>query len=122
MPLGDPGDGVEMAARQQPDRQAGSLGRRPKPVNGTVGPPTLLMRLVEGEAQPQHPRLLLPGIDKPTVFRPLDCKVSEYRELLRVLPSGVYRGRNGLRQGARRMEQRGIDAGFMHLGQRIIFE
>ena len=45
--------------------------------------------------------------------------MTQDRELVRVLPSRVDRGSVGFRQGAWRMQQRGVHPGGGHLRQRI---
>src|SRR5712691_9855061 len=77
MALGDPVEGVHVAAGQQPDRQLFALAGGPEPVERTVGPPRLLVRLVEGEAEAEHARPLPPVLDDLLAVRRLQIEIAE---------------------------------------------
>src|SRR5262249_45980941 len=75
MPLGDLGQCGHVAAGEEPDRELRLLARRPEPVDRPVGPPRLLMRLVEGEPKSDHARTLAPASDDLLAIRTLEVEV-----------------------------------------------
>src|SRR5581483_7247984 len=81
MPLGDGSERRDVAAGEQPDRKRRLLGRRPEPVERAVGPPRLLVRLVEGEAEAEHARALAPVRDDALALRAREVEMAEDAEL-----------------------------------------
>src|SRR5919106_5125540 len=82
-----------MAATQQTDWQPFLLARGPKPVERAIGPPALLVRLVEGEAEAEHTRPLPPVFDDVEPIRALQVKIAQDTEFVRVLAHRVDRQR-----------------------------
>src|SRR5262245_63252557 len=91
MALSDLAKVSHMAAGQQADRQPFLLARRPEPVERAVGPPALLVRLVEGEAEAEHARPLPPVSDDVEPIWTLQVKIPQDAEFVRVLAHRVDR-------------------------------
>src|SRR5712691_10028035 len=122
MPLGDRAEGCHVAARQQPDRQPLLLAGGPEPGERAVGPPGLLVRLVEGKAEAEHARPLPPILDDVEPVRRRQIEIPEDAELVGMRFDRFDRQRvHRLAERAGRMEHRGIDPGLCHLLQRIFF-
>src|SRR4030095_10145283 len=111
MPLRDLLERVHVAAGQEPDRQCRLFASGPEPVERTVGPPALLMRLVESEPEPEHARPLAPAGAGFFPVRALKIEMPEDAELVRVHPHRIDRlNVDVLAEGAWRMDHRAIDA------------
>ena len=98
-----------------------ALARLPEPVERAIGPPGLLMRLVEGEPKPEHARPVTPARDDLLAIRAFQLEMSEDAELVGMRThrlDGEHVDRLAERAG--RMDHRAIDAGRGHLGQRIV--
>src|SRR5262249_39102976 len=106
---------------EEPDGQPLALARLPEPVERSVGPPGLLMRLIEREPEPEHARTLAPARHDLLAVRAREIEVAEDAELV-----GVRSHRfdsehvDRLAERARRMDHGTIDPGRGHLGQRIV--
>src|SRR5262249_55020469 len=108
-------------AGEQPDAQIRLLAGGPEPVERAVGPPRLLVRLVEGEPETEHARALAPVRDDLLAVGTLEIEMPEYAELVRMLAhcvDGLDVDRLAERAG--RMDHRAIHAGRGHLGERIV--
>src|SRR4029079_10154514 len=70
------------AARQKANPQIVLLARIPEPVERAVGPPGLLMRLVERETEAEHARALAPVRDDLFAVGTLQIEVTEDAELV----------------------------------------
>src|SRR5439155_19170816 len=81
VPLGDGAERRHVAARQEADRQPLLLAIRPEPVERAVGPPGLLVRLVEREAEAEHARPLPPVLDDVAAVRRRQVEIPEDAEL-----------------------------------------
>ena len=121
MPLGDLAERRHVAAGEEADRQFLALAGLPEPVERAVGPPALLLRLVEGEAEAEHAGPLAPIAHDLLAVRRLQIEMAEDAELV-----GMRLDRldgelvDLLAQRAGRMNDRGIDAGLGHLLQRVV--
>src|SRR5207237_8503359 len=85
MALGDLAESLHVAAGQQADWIALLLAGVPEPVERPVGPPCLLLRLVEGEAEAEHARPRAPVLDDLFAVRRLQHEIAEDAELVRVM-------------------------------------
>jgi hypothetical protein len=121
MPLGDLLQRRHVSPGQETDGQSRLLARRPEPVERAIGPPRLLVRLVEGEPEPEHARPLAPAGDDALALRALEVEVPEDAELGGVL-AHRFDGEHvdGLAERAGRVDHRAIDAGRGHLGERVV--
>jgi hypothetical protein len=118
---GDRAEVGHMSAGQQDDRQPFLLARRPEPVERAVGPPALLVRLVEGEAEAEHARPLPPVFDDVEPIRVLQVEIPQDTECVRVLARRFDRERvDRLAKRAGRMDHRCIDPGRRHLLQGVV--
>src|SRR5215472_17043573 len=116
MALGDFGE-----SRHEPDRQLLSLAGRPEPVERTIGPPALLMRLVEGEPKAAHAGALTPVLDDVLAIRALQIEIPEDAELVWMPADRLDRELVDLfTEGAGRVNHRRVDAVVSHLLQRVI--
>src|SRR4029453_3434090 len=68
---------------RSPTGKAFPLARPPEPVERPVGPPGLLLRLVEGEPEPEHARPLAPARDDLLAIRAEQVEVAQDAELAR---------------------------------------
>src|SRR5262245_51905403 len=121
MALGDLRQRRHLASGEQPDREPLALARLPEPVERAVGPPGLLLRLVEREAEPEHARPLAPARDDLLAIGALQIEMSEDAELVGMLANrldGLHVDR--LTERARRMDHRAVDTGRRHLGRRVV--
>src|SRR5690606_7177787 len=82
MALCDLADERQKVPRQQRDRDAEALSRRPQPVHGAVVRPGLHMGLEERVAQAAHAGLLEPGLDQRTLVGFIQRNAAEDREAL----------------------------------------
>ena len=79
------------------------------------------MRLQQGEAQAEHARPLLPALDKAPAGRSVEREIAEDREPVRVAAGRVHRELVRIRVPRRgRVDDRGVDARLVHLGQQIV--
>src|SRR5262245_65501284 len=105
MALRDLLERVHVAAGEKPDRQSRLFASGPEPVERTIGPPVLLMRLVESKTEPEHARPLAPAGDDFFSVRALQIEMPEDAELVRVQPHRLdCLGVDGLAEGAWRMD------------------
>jgi hypothetical protein len=65
-----------MPAGEEPDRQLFPLAGSPEPVERAVGPPALLMRLVECETEAEHAGTLPPILDDILAIRGLQVEMT----------------------------------------------
>src|SRR5438034_11660941 len=84
MSLGDLRQRRHVATGEEPDGQSSLLACRPEPVERAVGPPRLLLRLVEGEPKPEHARPLAPSGDDLFAIGALEIEMPEDAELVGV--------------------------------------
>ena len=85
MPLGDlPECRHVFPAGEETDAQVRLLASRPEPVERAIGPPRLLMRLVEGKPKPEHARPFAPMGDDLLAIRALEIEMPEDAEFVRV--------------------------------------
>src|SRR5262249_13864228 len=119
--LGDSTQLGEMPAGHQADREFLPFAGRPKPIDGAVRPPALLMRLIERKAKAEHARPLSPILDNLLLVRSLKVEIAEDAEFLRIgldrldrLNIGAFPERAGW------MDDRRVDTGLGHFFQRII--
>jgi hypothetical protein len=119
--LGDPTERRHVTARKQPDRQAFPLAGGPEPVERTVGPPALLMWLVEREAETEHAGPLAPILNDVLAVRALQVEMPEDAELIGV-PAHRLDGQlvDLLAQRAGWMYHRCVDSGLGHFLQRVV--
>ena len=101
--------------REQRDRYARPLRRRPQPVHGPVGRPRLHVRLQKGEAQAEHAGAAFPAIDQRPAFGPIERETAEDREAVGMGAHRRDRQLVRIRVPARRMQQCAIDAGRVHV-------
>src|SRR5262245_59079527 len=87
----------------QPNRNRGALGGGPQPIYGPIPQPGLLMWLLKGEAQAEHPRPLLPAVEQGAALRAIKGEVPQYRQAVGVLAGGLDRHLVGFRVPAWRM-------------------
>src|SRR5207248_7242640 len=112
MALGDLAERRHVAAREEADRQFLALTGGPEPVERAVGPPALLLRLIEGEAEAEHAGPLPPVAHDLLAVCRLQIEMSEDAEFV-----GVRLDRldgelvDLLAQSGGRMNDCGIDAG-----------
>ncbi len=110
-----------LPVHQETDAQVRFLARRPEPVGRAIGPPRLLTRLVEGEAESHHARTLAPARDDLLAIRALQIEVPEDAEFVGVqahcLDSVTI---DRLTERAGWMDYRAIDSGRGHLGECVI--
>src|SRR5262249_47437591 len=115
--LGDLAERRHLPTGQEPDRQPLSLARRPEPVERAVGPPRLLVRLIEGEPEAEHAGPFTPSGHDLLAVGTLEIEMTEDAELVGVRTHRLHREDvDGLAERARRMDHRGVDAGGGHLG------
>src|SRR5437763_13074441 len=81
MPLGDLAECRHVAAREEADRHFLALTGGPEPIEAAVGPPALLLRLIEGEAEAQHAGPLPPVAHDLLAVRRLQIEMSEDQNL-----------------------------------------
>ena len=104
-----------MPAGHQADRQFFPFASGPKPINGAVRRPALLMRLVERKAKAEHTRPLSPILDDLLLVRGLQVEVAEDAEFLRIGLDRLNRLNIGaFAECAGRMDDRGVDVGLGH--------
>src|SRR2546429_10003817 len=84
-------DGREEIRRGQRHGYPGALGCWPQPVDGAIRRPGALMRLIEREAQADHPRPVLPTIKQRAALRTIEGEVPQDREPVRMLARGLNR-------------------------------
>src|SRR5262245_28333967 len=121
MPLGDLRQRGHLSAGQETDGKTFPLARLPEPVERAVTPPGLLLRLVEGEPEPEHARPLAPARDDLLAIRAQQIEVAENAELARVSLHGVEREHvHRLAERAGWVNDRAVDPGRRHLGQRVV--
>ena len=75
------------------------------------------MRLIECEAQADHPRPILPAIKQRAALRAIEGEVPQDREPGGMLARGLHRQLVGIGVPARWMDHGRVDAGFIHLLQ-----
>src|SRR3981081_176989 len=85
MALGDLAQSLHVAAGEQTDRIALLLAGVPEPVERPVGPPCLLLRLIECEAKAEHARALPPVLDDLLAIGSLQMEIAEDAELVGVM-------------------------------------
>ena len=78
------------------------------------------MRLIEREAQAEHPGPALPAIDQRAALRAIEWEVPQDREPVGMLARGLDRQLVGIGVPSRRMDHGRVDAGFIHLLQQIV--
>src|SRR2546428_7633831 len=78
------------------------------------------MRLIEREAEAEHPRPLLPTVDQRAVLWAIEGKVPQYGEPVGVLAGRLDRQFVGIGVPSRRMDDGGVNARFIHLLQQIV--
>src|SRR5205085_3734450 len=106
---------------QEPDGQSPLLARPPEPVERAIGPPRLLLRLVEGKPKPEHAGPLAPMSNDLLAIRTLDIEVPEDAKFAGVLAYRLdSKNVDGLAERAGRMDHRAIDLGRGHLRERVI--
>ena len=116
MALGDFGESGHVPAGEEPDRQLLPFAGRPEPVERAVGPPALLMRLVEREAKAEHAGALPPVLDDRLAIRALQVEMPENAEFVRVPADRLDRQLvDLLAERAGRMNDRRVDPGLRHL-------
>src|SRR5690349_23155317 len=108
-----------MSTSQQPDRQLLPFAGRPEPVERAIGPPALLMRLIEREAKAEHARALPPVLDDILTIWALQVEMPQDAKLIRVPAHRLDRQHvDFLAERAGGMDHRGVDARLCHLLQR----
>ncbi len=118
--LGDPADFRQKHRRGERDRHPGALGFRPEPVQRPVGDPGFRMPLVEIEAQAEHAGTLLPVRDEIAPLRIVEIEPAHDREAIGIFPHRRLRQLVRIRVPQHRMDQRAIDAGFVHARNRLL--
>ena len=119
--LGDAAELFQEAAAHHADGEVGLRRFRPDPVQRTLVQQFLLLGLQQRPAQTHHPGLLSPGRDQGLVDRVLGIELAHHGEALGIFPGRFQRHLlRGRVPRERRMDQRGIDAGLVHLGQRLL--
>jgi hypothetical protein len=103
---------------EQRDGEPGALGGRPQPVDRPIGRPRLLVRLQEGETEPPHPGPALPAVDQRAALRPIERKVAQDRQPVRMLARCL----DGQLVRARIPRGRGVDHGRVHAGRVHLLE
>ena len=78
------------------------------------------MRQHECGAQPQHAGLITPGFQPCPLLRLIERKLAQDREPAGMIPHGFDRDGVGVRIPAWRMDDRGIHARLIHLGQQVL--
>src|SRR5439155_26169368 len=112
MPHGDPAECCHMAAGQEADWQLFALAGGPEPVEAAIGPPALLVRLVERETEAEHTRPLPPVPDDLLTVWRLQVEITEDAELVGMMLDCFDRERvHRLAQGRGRMDHCGVDPG-----------
>jgi hypothetical protein len=96
---------------------SGALGCRPQPVDSAICRPGALMRLIEREAQAEHPRPVLPTINQRAALRAIKGEVPQDREPIGMLACGLDRQLVGIRVPSGRMDHGCVDTGLIHLPQ-----
>ena len=111
----------QVGRREERDRQARALRRGPEPVHRPVGRPRALVRLQQREAQPEHPRPLLPAVDQAPARGGVEREIAEDRQAIRMAARRLHRQLVGVRvpRGGR-VDDRAVDARLVHLGQQIV--
>jgi hypothetical protein len=108
-------DDWEEIRRGQRHGYAGALGCRPQPIDSAICRPGTLMRLIEREAQAEHPRPALPTINQRAALRAIEGEVPQDREPVGMLACRLNRQLVGIGVPSRRMDHGRVDASFIHL-------
>ena len=118
MCLGDLAELVGEDAAHRGDRDAFLLGGRPHPVEQPVVQPLLLGRLQQRPAQAHHAGLVAPALDAVAAVGIGQRELAHHGEAVGILLGGIEGELVGGRVPAiGRMDQRGGDAGLIHLLQ-----
>jgi len=120
--LRDFADQRQELGREQRDRYARLLCRRPQPVDGAVGRPRLHVRLKKRETQTEHAGAALPLGNEPPALEALGRESAEDREALGMRAHRRDRELVRIRVPARRMDERAVDAPGVHVAQRLLHE
>ncbi len=118
MALGDLAGGRQEQRGGKRHRHAGALGRGPQPVERPVGHPLALVPFVEIEAQPDHARPLPMG-DEVAAVRVVEIEPAHDAEAIGIFPHRLHRQLVRIPVPQHRVDQRAVDAGFIHRGDRL---